>query len=133
MKSLKSSVTRGLSHGSVVETCDNSGAKKVKIISVINLKTTKRRKPTAGVGDLVMVAVIKGKPDMRKEVFYAVVTRQKQEFRRPDGTRVKFEDNTVAIFKDRKGNCKGTAIKGPIAKEATVRFPGVSKIASIIV
>jgi large subunit ribosomal protein L14 len=133
MQTLKSSITRGLAHGSVLETCDNSGAKKIKIISVINMKTTKRRKPTAGVGDLVMASVVKGKPDLRKQVVYAVIVRQKQEFRRPDGTRVKFEDNSAVVLKDDKGNPKGTTIKGPIAKESTIRWPGVAKIASMIV
>ena len=133
MQSLKARMTRGLSHGSTLETCDNSGAKVIKVISVINLKTVKRRKPSAGCGDLIMASVTKGRPDMRKQVFYAVIVRQKKEFRRPDGTRVKFEDNAAVVLKDDKGNPKGTTIKGPVAKEATVRWPGVAKIANIIV
>jgi large subunit ribosomal protein L14 len=133
MQTVKASVSRGLNHGSVLETCDNSGAKKIKIISVINLKTVKRRKPSAGVGDLIMASVIKGRPDMRKEVVYAVIVRQRKEYKRPDGTRIKFEDNSAVVLKDNKGNPKGTMIKGPIAKESTIRWPGVAKIASIIV
>ncbi len=133
MKSLKANVTKGLSHGSVLETCDNSGAKSIKITSVINLQTVKRRKPQCGVGDLVMASVVKGKPEMRKQVVYAIIVRQRKEYQRPDGTRVSFEDNSAVVLKDEKGNPKGTIFKGPIAKEVAVRWPGVAKVASIIV
>lgn len=133
MQALKASITRGLNHGSCIDTCDNSGAKQIRIISVFKVKTVKRRKPSAGIGDLVMASVVKGKPDMRKQVVFAVIVRQKKDFRRPNGVRVKFEDNAAVILKDEKGNPKGTMIKGPIAKEVTLRWPSVSKLASIIV
>ncbi len=132
MKAVKARVTRGLTQGSVVETCDNSGAKSIKIISVKNLKTVKSRKPYCGVGDLVMASVIKGKPEMRKQVVPAVIVRQKKEYQRPDGTRVSFEDNSAVVLKDEKGNPKGTIFKGPVAKEVAVRWPGVAKVANII-
>ncbi len=132
MQAIKSKVTRGLLVGSVVPTCDNSGAKVLKIVSVKKLKTTKRRVPSCGVGDLVLASVKRGKPEMRKQVVFAVIVRQKREYRRPDGTRVKFEDNAAVVLKDDKGNPKGTIFKGPIAKEATARWPGIAKIASII-
>jgi large subunit ribosomal protein L14 len=133
MQALKARVTRGLQVGSWVGTCDNSGANIVKIVSVINMKTSQRRVPYCGVGDLVLAAVKKGKPDMRKQVVYAIIVRQRKEYRRPDGMRVKFEDNAVVVLKDEKGNPKGTIFKGPIAKEAASRWPAVSKVASIIV
>ena len=133
MKSVNAKVTRALPVGARVETCDNSGAKVVKIFSVKGHKTVKGQLPTAGVGDLVKVSVIKGRPDMRKTVNWAVVVRQKKEYRRLDGTRVKFEDNAVVIVKDEKGNPKGTILKGPVAKEACERWPGITKISSIIV
>jgi len=82
---------------------------------------------------MVQVAVKKGKPDIRKTVQFAIIVRQKKEYKRADGTRVKFEDNSVVILKDEKGNPKGTIFKGPIAKEATERWPAVAKVASIIV
>jgi ribosomal protein L14 len=47
--------------------------------------------------------------------------------------RIKFEDNAVVVLKDDKGNPKGTIFKGPIAKEACSRWPGVAKMARIIV
>lgn len=132
MQAIKANMTKAFNQGSYIETCDNSGAKIVKIVSVINSKTRKGKKPSAGIGDLILVAVKKGTPEMRKTVTYATIVRQKREFRRPDGTRIKFEDNAVVILKDEKGNPKGTILKGPIAKEAAERWPGVQKIASVI-
>lgn len=133
MKALKANITKALPVGAYVETCDNSGAKIVKLFSVIGHKTRKGKKPAAGVGDLVMVAVKRGKPDMRKQVVFAIVVRQKKEYRRTNGMRIKFEDNAVVVLKDEKGNPKGTIFKGPIAKEVADRWPAVAKIASIIV
>jgi large subunit ribosomal protein L14 len=132
MHALKARVTRGLQIGSIVPTCDNSGANVVKIVSIKKLKSSKKRTPSCGVGDLVLAAVKKGKPEMRKQVVFAVIVRQKKAFKRPDGTRVSFEDNAVVVLKDDKGNPKGTIFKGPISKEAASRWPGVSKVASII-
>ncbi len=133
MKPIKARVTRALPVGAWVDACDNSGAKIVKIMTVRGLQTRKGRPQSAAVGDLVQVAVKKGKPDMRKQVVFAVVVRQKKEYRRMDGMRIKFEDNAVVILKDDKGNPKGTIFKGPIAKEACDRWPGIAKVASIIV
>lgn len=133
MKANRSWVTRALPVGAEVETCDNSGAKIIQIISVTGHKTVRRRLSAAGVGDLVTASVIKGKPDMRKQVVQAIIVRQKKEYRRPDGLRVKFEDNAAIVLKDEKGNPKGTIFKGPIAKEATERWPAVAKLASIVV
>ena len=133
MLALKGRVTKGLQVGSKIPTCDNSGAKLIKVIAVKKQKTVKSRVATCGVGDLIMAAVQKGKPEMRKQVVFAVVVRQRKEYRRPDGTRIKFEDNAAVVLKDDKGNPKGTIFKGAIAKEATTRWPGVAKTASIIV
>jgi large subunit ribosomal protein L14 len=132
MQAIKARMTQGLNHGSEIHTCDNSGAKIVRIISVIGRKGVKGRKPSAGVGDLVYVSVKKGTPEMRKQVVYAVIVRQRKSFRRLSGERVKFEDNAVVVVKDDAGNPKGTMIKGPIAKEAAQRWPPVSKIAEMI-
>ena len=133
MKAIKARITKGLQHGSKINTCDNSGAKLVKLISVKGAKTVKNRMPKAGIGDLINVSVVKGKPDIRKQVMYAIIVRQKKEFRRPDGIRVQFEDNAVVLLKDDKGAPKGTIFKGAIAKEAASRWPGIAKIAKVVV
>jgi large subunit ribosomal protein L14 len=133
MKAIRSRITRALPSQASVLTCDNSGAKVLKIISVKGHKTVRGRYPSAGIGDLVMAAVQKGKLDMRKQVVPAIIVRQKKEFRRADGTRVKFEDNAAVVLKDMKGNPKGTIFKGAIAKEVAERWPAVAKVASIVV
>jgi len=133
MKPIKARIPRALPIGTTMDTCDNSGAKRIKVFNIKNLKTVKGRKPAARIGDLVQASVIKGKPDMRKQVVFAVIVRQKKEYRRPDGTRIKFEDNSAVIVKDEQGNPKGTIFKGPIAKEVTERWPGIAKLAKIIV
>lgn len=133
MKAIKARVTKGIPAGALVETCDNSGAKLLRVFSVKGSKTVKGKIPAAGVGDLVLASVKKGRPDMRKQVVFAIIVRQKKEYRRADGSRIKFEDNAAVVLKDEKGNPKGTIFKGPIAKEATARWPGVAKVASIIV
>lgn len=133
MKASKSKTTRALPTGAFVDTCDNSGAKVLKVFGVRGHKTTKGRMPAAGVGDIVLASVKRGRPDMVKQVVFAVIVRQKKEFRRPDGTRIKFEDNAAVVLKDEKGNPKGTMIKGPVAREVCDRYPGVSKLAKIVV
>ena len=133
MQALKSHITKALPLGCMVETCDNSGAKIIKIFTVMGRKTSKGRVAAAGVADLVMASVRRGRPDMRKQVVYAVIVRQKKEYRRADGTRIKFEDNSAVVLKDDKGNPKGTIFKGAIAKEVCERWPAIAKVASIVV
>jgi len=133
MQAVKARVTRGLPVGSMLKTCDNSGAKILRITSVKRHKTVQGRRSAAGVGDMVLASVKSGKPDMRKQVVFAVIVRQRKEYRRPSGIRIKFADNAAVVLKDDKGNPKGTIFKGAIAKEACERWPGVAKIASIIV
>ncbi|MBS1266237.1 MAG: 50S ribosomal protein L14 [Candidatus Woesearchaeota archaeon] len=133
MRAVKAKITKGLCAGSIVPTCDNSGAKKLRIFSVKGSKTVKGRIPSAGIGDMVLASVKTGKPDMRKKVVLAVIVRQRKEYRRPDGTRIKFEDNAAVVLKDEKGNPKGTIFKGPIAKEACERWPAVAKVARMII
>ncbi|HIP66333.1 MAG TPA: 50S ribosomal protein L14 [Pyrodictium sp.] len=125
-------VNTGLQVGSYVKVADNSGAKEVMIIGVIGYKGRLRRIPPAGVGDMVVVTVKKGTPEMRKQVVRAIIVRQKRPFRRPDGTWVAFEDNAVVIVSP-DGTPKGSEIRGPIAREAAERWPKVANIASIIV
>ncbi|MEM4396263.1 MAG: 50S ribosomal protein L14 [Candidatus Woesearchaeota archaeon] len=133
MKGIPAKVTKAVQHRSVVNVCDNSGAKKIRIFTFVGSKTRKGRYPSGGVGDLVMASVIDGKPEMRKQVVYAVIVRQKKEYQRRNGVRICFEDNAAVIVKDVDGNPKGTRIKGPIAKEAAERWPFVAKLANMIV
>jgi large subunit ribosomal protein L14 len=132
MKPISAKATRGLNIGSVVDACDNSGARIVRIVSVKKGKTSKGRQQAAKIGDWVKVSVRKGDPKMKGEVFDAVIVRQKKVWRRKTGERVGFTDNAVVILKDEKGNPKGTQVKGPVAREIQERWKDVSKLASVI-
>jgi large subunit ribosomal protein L14 len=91
-----------------------------------------RRVPKAAVGDMVVVSVRRGTPDMRKKIFQAVLVRQKRPFRRADGVWVQFEDN-AAVMMTPEGEMRGSEIKGPVAREAAERWPRIASAASIIV
>jgi len=132
MKGLAANVTRGLPTGARLDCADNTGAKIVEIVAVPKYHGTHRRYPAAGVGDLLVVSVKKGTPEMRAQVLYAVIIRQKRPFRRGDGTMVSFEDNAVVITTE-EGQAKGTEIKGPVAREAAERWAQIAAKASVIV
>ena len=132
MLAIKGRISRALQVGSEVATCDNSGAKKIKIFSVTNRNSVKGRPQSAGIGDLTLASVIRGKPEMKNQVVFAVIVRQRKEFRRPNGMMVKFEDNSAVVLKDEKGAPKGTIFKGPIAKEVVERWPGIAKVARMV-
>ena len=132
MKGLESRVTKGLQVGSTLTCNDNSGAKIVQIIGVKGAKAKRAMYPKVGVSDIVTVAVKKGNAATKKKVLKAVVVRQRQLFRRPNGTRISFDDNACVIIDD-QGLPVGTEIKGVIAREVAVRFPKVAAIASSVV
>jgi ribosomal protein L14 len=77
--------------------CDNSGARNLYIISVKGIGSRLNRLPAAGVGDMVMATVKKGKPELRKKVMPAVVVRQSKPWRRADGVYLYFEDNAGVV------------------------------------
>jgi large subunit ribosomal protein L14 len=94
---------------------DNSGAKRVQCIKVLG--GSKRR--TAGVGDVVVVAVkhaLPNAPVKKGNVERAVIVRTKKEYRRTDGTYIRFDDNACVII-DATSNPKGKRIFGPVARE----------------
>ncbi|WP_323675645.1 50S ribosomal protein L14 [Halorubellus sp. PRR65] len=132
MEALKADVTQGLEKGSLVTCSDNTGAREVKIISVAGYHGTKNRHPKAGVGDKVTVSVTKGTPEERRQVKEAVIVRQRKPIRRPDGTRVKFEDNAAVLVNENE-EPQGTEIKGPIAREVAERFGSIASTATMIV
>ncbi len=133
MKAISSKVTKALTIGSYLKVADNSKAKVVQIIAVPGYKTTKREYAKAGVGDLVSVTVKEGDLSLVGKVMNAVIIRQRKEYRRKDGTRIKFEDNACVLLKDDEGTPAGTIIRGPVAREVIERWPELGKIASIIV
>ncbi|MBR4375246.1 MAG: 50S ribosomal protein L14 [Treponema sp.] len=94
---------------------DNSGAKLVQVIKVLG--GSHRR--YAGIGDVVVVAVKESIPTSTiKEgsVEKAVIVRVAKEYRRPDGTYIRFDDNACVIV-DGDKNPKGKRVFGPVARE----------------
>ena len=131
MLGLTAKMTKPLTLGTRLLCDDNSGAKIVEIIGIKGVKARLRRRPTAGIGDIVTVSVKKGRPDMVKKKETAVIVRQKKAFRRGK-ERVRFEDNACVLIDDQKLP-KGTEIKGCIAREIAERFPKVVAVASSVV
>jgi len=132
MRAITASQTKTLTKKSRLFCADNSGAKEVEIISVIGHKSRKKMGPKAGIADLVVVVVKKGKPEIRKKVERGVIVRVSKEYKRPNGMRIKFEDNAVVLVDDR-GQPKGTELKGVIAKEVGERWPKIAGLAAAIV
>ena len=132
MEALNADVTQGLEKGSLVACADNTGARELKVVSISGYSGTKNRHPKAGLGDKVTVSVTKGTPEMRRQVLEAVIIRQRKPIRRPDGTRVKFEDNAAVII-DENEDPRGTELKGPIAREVAERFGTIASAATMIV
>lgn len=112
---------------SKLEVADNSGAKKVQCIHVLG--GTGRR--YASIGDTIVVSVksaIPGGAVKKKEVSRAVVVRTKKEFRRKDGSYIRFDENAVVLL-NANDEPRGTRIFGPVARE--LRDKQFMKIASL--
>ncbi|KAL4687025.1 hypothetical protein H8959_019153 [Pygathrix nigripes] len=112
-------ISLGLPVGAVINCADNTGAKNLYIISVKGIKGRLNRLPAAGVGDMVMATVKKGKPELRKKVHPAVVIRQRKSYRRKDGVFLYFEDNAGVIVNN-KGEMKGSSFPPERPSKATV-------------
>lgn len=132
MKPVGSNITRTLDIGAELTCADNSGAKKLKVIGVKHRQGRRSRRNSAGIGDTVKVKILKGDQEVKHQVFDAVIVRQSKEYQRPNGLRVKFEDN-AAVLVEETGLPKGSVTRGPIAKEVVQRYSPIGKIASQVV
>jgi len=115
---------------SYLEVADNSGAKALQCIHVIG----STRKRFAYLGEKIICSVKKAIPGgivKKGEVVTAVIVRTRKEFRRPDGSYIRFGDNAAVIVKKDKESKEPIAsrIFGPIARE--LRTKGYSKIVSL--
>lgn len=108
---------------------DNSGA---KLIRTIHVHGGSKRK-YGSIGDIITASVIAADPQgqlNKGEKVKAVIVRTKKEFRRPDGSYIRFDDNAAVIIDSIKTKApRGTRIFGPIARE--VKEGGFTKIASL--
>ncbi|MCE5194593.1 MAG: 50S ribosomal protein L14 [Nitrospiraceae bacterium] len=112
---------------SIVEVADNSGAKKAQCIKVVG--GFHRR--YAGLGDIVMVSIKEAIPESnvkKGSKARAVVVRTKKEYRRPDGSYIRFDQNAVVLINP-QGEPVGTRIFGPVARE--LRWKEFMKIISL--
>ncbi|EAU53509.1 50S ribosomal protein L14 [Mariprofundus ferrooxydans] len=111
----------------VLQVADNSGARRVKCIKVLG--GSKRR--YASVGDVIVVAVKEAVPNgkvKKGEVQRAVVVRTAKEFRRADGSSIRFDEN-AAVLLSKQNEPMGTRIFGPVTRE--LRSKGYMKIVSL--
>jgi large subunit ribosomal protein L14 len=102
-----------------LKVADNSGARVAECIKVIG--GSHRR--YARVGDTIMVAVKQvtpGGPIPKGTMSRAVVVRQTQPLRRPDGSVIRFDDNACVLIGDQQ-NPRGTRVFGPVARELRER------------
>ena len=112
---------------SVLDVADNSGAKVVQCIKVLG--GSKRR--YAALGDVIVVAIrdaLPGSKVKKGERAKAVVVRTRREYRRADGSYVKFDDNSAVLINAQQEPI-GTRIFGPVARE--LRGRGFMKIISL--
>jgi large subunit ribosomal protein L14 len=100
---------------SVLQVADNSGARKVACVKVLGGS----RRRYASVGDIIVVSVKEALPNSRvkkKQLHKAVIVRTRKELGRPDGSYIRFDDNSVVLVDDSKEPI-GTRIFGPVARE----------------
>ena len=111
-----------------VKVADNSGARELLVIHVIGGSTRRY----ARVGDIVVATVKSAAPQgavKKSEVVKAVIVRTAKEWRREDGSYIRFDDNAAVILDADGQNPKGTRIFGPVARE--LREKGFMKIVSL--
>jgi large subunit ribosomal protein L14 len=112
----------------MLQSADNSGAKKLQCIKVLG----GYKKRYANIGDIITVAIKEATPHSsvkKGEVHHAVVVRTRKEFRRKDGSYIRFDENAVVLIDKKNKEPKSTRIFGPIPRE--LRAQGFTKIISL--
>lgn len=125
-------LTRGLPIGAQLVAADNSGARVLNLVAVKGAKMRVRQVPSAKVGDLVICSVVKGNQKVRRQIVHAIIIRQRQRYKRADGTSVAFYDN-AAVLVNENGDLKATEIRGAVAKECAEKWPRLSSSATMII
>ena len=113
---------------SIVKVADNTGAKELLVIQV---RGGSRRR-YGHVGDIVIGTIQDATPQgsvKKSEIVHAVIVRCSKEWRREDGSHIRFDDNAAVILDTDGQNPKGTRIFGPVARE--LREKGFMKIVSL--
>jgi large subunit ribosomal protein L14 len=111
---------------SKLKIADNTGAKIIKCFKVLG--GTRRR--YARIGDIIVASVKVAEPRgmiKKGDKVRAVIVRQRKEYRRPDGSYIRFDENAAVVVEGK--DPKGTRIFGPVARE--IRERGYNKIISL--
>ena len=110
-----------------LKVADNSGAKEIMCFRVLGGSF----RQSGGIGDIIVASVKSAQPGgavKKGEVVKAVIVRTKKQYRRPDGSYIRFDDNAAVIIDSQK-QPKGTRIFGPVARE--LREKDYMKIVSL--
>jgi len=117
-----------IQHESRLKVADNSGARELLVIHVLGGSTRKY----GSIGDVVVATVKSASPQggvKKSDKVRAVIVRCSKEWRREDGSYIRFDDNAAVILDSDGVNPKGTRIFGPVARE--LREKGFMKIVSL--
>ncbi|NIM93815.1 MAG: 50S ribosomal protein L14 [Anaerolineales bacterium] len=111
-----------------IKVADNTGGRELLVIRVLG--GSKRR--YGGIGDTVVATVKSATPHgavKKSDIVRAVIVRTAKEYRREDGSYIRFDDNAAVILDMDGRNPRGTRIFGPVARE--LREKGFTKIVSL--
>jgi large subunit ribosomal protein L14 len=117
-----------IQHETRLKVADNTGARELLVIHVLGGS----RRKFGHIGDVVVATVKSATPQSsvkKSEVVKAVIVRTSKEWRRKDGSSIRFDDNAAVILDTDGENPKGTRIFGPVARE--LREKGYMKIVSL--
>lgn len=111
-----------------LKVADNSGAREILTIHI----SGGSRHPYGRIGDVIVATVKSAQPGgsvKKSDIVRAVIVRTAKEYRREDGSYIRFDDNAAVILDADTNNPKGTRIFGPVARE--LREAGFMKIISL--
>jgi large subunit ribosomal protein L14 len=117
-----------IQHESRLKVADNTGARELTVIHVMGGSTRRYGR----IGDIVVGAVQSATPQgavKKSEIVKAVIVRCTKEWRRDDGSTIRFDDNAAVILDTDGQNPRGSRIFGPVARE--LREKGFMKIVSL--
>lgn len=113
--------------GTKLKVADNTGAKEIECITVLGHKKGR----TAGISDVIVASVKTAIPRgvvKKKEVVKAVIVRTRKDYKRPDGSVIRFDDNAAVIIDD-DNNPRGTRIFGPVPRELRNKYMKIISLA----
>ncbi len=117
----------------VLKVADNAGAKEIQCFRVLG----GTRKRYARIGDVIVAAVKKAEPRRvvkKHDIVRAVIVRQKYNFRRKDGTYIRFDENAAVVLDEKTKKPKGGRIFGPVPRELAEKgFKEITTMAKEVV